>query len=160
MKPLFTAPLPWPPSVNSLYMQGKTHGQKFLTKKAKEYKKACFYLFQDEYEPIDQPLTAHLYLFPPTSHDRDVDNFTKAPLDALTQLGIIRDDSLIQDIHKYKCGKHPTITKGCFYIVLVPYEKPDLSSITQHVTDKLYAMDLDDEELLEYFVKPTTKKRR
>jgi crossover junction endodeoxyribonuclease RusA len=110
---------PWPPSVNSLYMQGKTHGQKFLTKKGKEYKRALHDLYSDdERYPFTVPIKISMDLIPPDSRNRDSDNYVKAVFDGLTQLGYIEDDSQIKQHTVNMWVKHPDFNKGLVIITM------------------------------------------
>lgn len=85
---------PYPPSVNTLYFQGKNHGQKFMSQKGKDYKKAISVLYRQQ-ETLTGKLEVFLDLYPPDNRVRDIDNYTKAVLDGLTQLDIVEDDSQI-----------------------------------------------------------------
>ena len=85
---------PYPPSVNTLYFQGKNHGQKFMSQNGKDYKKAISVLYRQQ-ETLTGKLEVFLDLYPPDNRVRDIDNYTKAVLDGLTQLDIVEDDSQI-----------------------------------------------------------------
>lgn len=112
---------PWPPSVNTMFYQGKNHGQKFKSKKAKQYSADMETLYKDESRVA---LTGHqevtLYLIPPDSRTRDGDNYVKAPLDALTQLGFVSDDSIVKIHHIVMCEKNTKYNKGMVIIELEP----------------------------------------
>lgn len=91
--------MPFPPSVNSMYMQGKNHGQKFPTKKLKEFQKEVTAQFSDDdREPYFDFVIVNLILYPPDKRTRDIDNYIKAPLDMLTKLRYIADDSQIVNL--------------------------------------------------------------
>lgn len=111
--------MPWPPSVNSLYMQGPKHGQKFLTKKGKEFKTLVHALYADsEREAIEGPLQVSLMFIPPDSRQRDLDNYIKATLDQLTYLNFIDDDSQIEVLAVSRAGKSDKLNKGAVLVTI------------------------------------------
>jgi crossover junction endodeoxyribonuclease RusA len=90
--------LPWPPTVNTYYSVVK--GRKILSKKGREYRLAVLRALIITRFPVGEPLHGDLdiemYLFPPDARKRDIDNYLKAPLDALTKAGLWGDDSQIK----------------------------------------------------------------
>lgn len=116
--------MPWPPSVNSLYFQGKTHGQKFLSKKGKEYKNTLHRLHSnDDLNPVTVPIKIRIEFFQPDNRTRDLDNYVKPILDGLKYLELIEDDSLVTTLLVIKHEKVSEFNKG---LVLV-YLKEDKS---------------------------------
>ena len=104
--------LPWPPSTNRVWRVGKTVGGcngNRLTKprvyKSEPYEKFLGTVFAtacDEKIPAvkKSPYYAvFIWLFPPSSTGRyDADNRAKAVLDALTKIGMWKDDSQVVEL--------------------------------------------------------------
>ncbi len=101
--------LPFPPTVNSYYGHTK-RGIKYITKNGKSFREACAEqcLHQNAYNlKLDYPLQVDVILYPPDKRQRDLDNYMKALLDALTLANVWEDDSLIDGltIHRGKLTK-------------------------------------------------------
>lgn len=124
----------FPPSVNTMYMQGKSHGQKFATKKLKEFKKSVKYLYPRQ-TPRKGPLAITLYLYPPDKRVRDLDNYIKASLDGLTHIGAIVDDCHIKSINAYMGKPIPRYNKGLVYIVVD--DGIDLDEYLHNISERL-----------------------
>lgn len=152
---------PFPPSVNTMYFQGKNHGQKFASGKAKAYKKMLQTLHAD---PERVPILGHLHvttlLVPPTTNRRDIDNFQKALLDGLTELNIIGDDSQIVELNTKILQKIPRYNRG---FAVITIRKLDISKLDilldmcKKAINKLFSSSgLSELEMLS-FIKPTKK---
>lgn len=95
--------LPWPPTVNSYYKVARS-GVRYLDKNvgifrdriAESISEQCPGLY------LDEPIFMEVYLFPPDKRKRDLDNYMKGLLDALTEAGLWEDDSLIHQLHIYR----------------------------------------------------------
>lgn len=151
---------PFPPSVNTMFFQGKNHGQKFLSKRAKEYKQALQALYADVARvPMHGDLEVQLYLVPPDARRRDVDNYLKAVLDGLTELNIIEDDSQIGMLNVRMLNKITRYNRG-FVIVQVLSLENEFEFYTG-VCDLSMKKEIDNgsnpDETLLYFIKPTKK---
>jgi crossover junction endodeoxyribonuclease RusA len=86
--------LPWPPTVNG-YWGTRRGGGKFRTRKAKAFRKAALQAIGDVDTHTDE--VAVLAVFnPPDSRTRDVDNYWKGLLDAMTSAGVWLDDSQVK----------------------------------------------------------------
>ena len=87
--------LPYPPSVNTYW--GFKGSQRFLTAKARQFKKDVFAAFvlseHKGFEAHRVSLTVHLHA--PDKRVRDIDNIAKPLLDALTQAGVFIDDAQV-----------------------------------------------------------------
>jgi crossover junction endodeoxyribonuclease RusA len=141
MKPINLI-FPYPPSVNTLYFQGPKHGQKFLSKKGKEYKQKLHYLYaDDERKPLECPIEVTILLIAPDRRERDIDNYSKALLDGLTDLKYIIDDSQIIDIHITKVDKLEKYNKGLAMIQIRDY------------TQRIYITDFEEEDPIAQFFK-------
>lgn len=104
---------PFPPSVNTLYFQGPKHGQKFLSKKGKEYKSTIRELYlDDDRKPMSGYLEVYIDLLLPDLRKRDIDNYEKAVLDSLVEINAIEDDSQVKKITVIDRGKCSDISKG------------------------------------------------
>jgi crossover junction endodeoxyribonuclease RusA len=53
-------------------------------------------------DTIDEPIFMEVYLYPPDRRKRDLDNYMKGLLDALTEAGLWTDDVLIDQLHIYR----------------------------------------------------------
>jgi crossover junction endodeoxyribonuclease RusA len=71
-----------------------------------------------------QPLAVTLRVHAPDRRARDLDNLPKALLDALTHAGLWEDDSLIDELHIFRCGP---IKGGCV-VVQVEYSMRELAA--------------------------------
>lgn len=89
--------LPFPPSVNQCYRsipRGKICTS-ILSKRGREYKERVGNLLEGDSKLLtDKKLLVNIKLFMPDRRRRDIDNYTKALLDALTGL-VWEDDSQI-----------------------------------------------------------------
>ena len=91
--------LPFPPSVNGYWRSYK--GRQILSKKAREYKKAVsLEMLKNGHsgKNIHKRLSVCLELYPPSRAKRDVDNYIKSTLDAITGTKFWTDDSIIDHL--------------------------------------------------------------
>jgi Holliday junction resolvase RusA-like endonuclease len=94
-KPSFCITLPYPPSVNSLYLNGK--GKARI--KTEKYKKwitesdAKALTLRHKFKQFTSPIIIRLQFKRPDQRTRDIDNLSKPILDFLTRYNIIIDDS-------------------------------------------------------------------
>ena len=101
--------LPWPPTVNDYY------GEKMVKRRRIRYIKAKGKRFRQEVEQavaeqsanlnLGEPLLVEVELYPPDNRRRDLDNYQKSLLDAITQAGVWEDDSLIDQLFIYRGNK-------------------------------------------------------
>lgn len=71
----------------------------YKSQEAKEWIKECMYLLMGKQRfPAEVRVTIHFYF----NRDRDIDNSLKALLDVLQEGIIIRNDSLVTEMHVYK----------------------------------------------------------
>lgn len=95
--PLVTYWLPWPPSVNNLFInrgRGRAPSERYTAWKAD----AAFALMKQGKRSLSGPVVFRVKVTPPDNRRRDLDNLLKAPLDLCVQHGVIQDDSLIRRI--------------------------------------------------------------
>lgn len=91
--------LEFPPTVNSYY--AKTQRGIYISKRGRAYRQtvadACGE--QNAYGlKLDITLSVDVILYPPDARTRDLDNYMKSLLDALTQAEVWKDDSLIDTL--------------------------------------------------------------
>jgi len=97
--------LPFPPTVNNYYT--KTQRGVFISQKGKKYRAEIEDAVQQQCGPLQLAgqLFLEVILFVPDKRRRDVDNYIKALLDALTHAGLWMDDSQIDQLHLYRGAK-------------------------------------------------------
>ena len=96
--------LPWPPSVNQCWRHIVIRGRSatLLSRKGREYREKVYEVFGDPMVAFDGRLRVSIDMYPPTRRVCDVDNYLKAPFDALTYAGVWRDDSQIDELHIHR----------------------------------------------------------
>lgn len=99
--------LPFPPSVNGLFAHGsvknkrtgKTCIRRFASKPYKAWQRQAWVYIKSARMPrIEGPVRVRIYLTPPSSARRDVDNYCKAILDALVENRVLVDDSQVHTL--------------------------------------------------------------
>ena len=95
--------LPWPPSVNKCWRHVVMGGRSatLLSREGREYRERVHDMLGDG-TPMDGRLRVSIDMYPPTRRVCDVDNYLKAPFDALTHAGVWRDDSQIDELHIHR----------------------------------------------------------
>jgi len=86
--------LPWPPTVNGYWGTSKT-GRKYLTTEGKLYRQAAIQAIGDVDTRTDRVGVIAIFS-PPDVRIRDVDNYWKGLLDAMTAAGVWVDDSQVK----------------------------------------------------------------
>ena len=86
--------LPWPPTVNG-YWGTRRNGGKFRTRKAKAFRAAALQAIGDIDTHCEDVAVIAMFS-PPDSRTRDVDNYWKGLLDAMTSAGVWLDDSQVK----------------------------------------------------------------
>lgn len=103
--------MPFPPSVNGYWRNFRN--RQIISAKGRAYRKNAIKSIKDQgwyEEGVSGRLKVVIHLHPPSSHRRDVDNYSKAPLDALSHAGFWIDDSQVKILtiemrNKIKGGK-------------------------------------------------------
>jgi crossover junction endodeoxyribonuclease RusA len=98
--------LPWPPSVNGYWRSFR--GRQIISKKGREYRKDILLLLSDmalSGENLKGRLAVSIALHPPTLRKYDIDNWCKAPFDALTHAEFWLDDEQIDKLSISKAEK-------------------------------------------------------
>ena len=91
--------LPFPPTVNSYYSAG--HGKvRYVSRAGKEFREKVFQDVREQASGIqlDGRLNVEVILHPPDRRTRDLDNYMKALLDAITHSGLWLDDEQIDQL--------------------------------------------------------------
>ncbi|WP_106478134.1 RusA family crossover junction endodeoxyribonuclease [Phytohalomonas tamaricis] len=90
--------LPFPPAVNNI--TAVVRGRKITSKRGREYRAAAVEMIQGQYRgsQIDGRLQVQITLVAPTRQKRDIDNYSKAVLDAITAAGVWDDDEQVDRI--------------------------------------------------------------
>ncbi|MEQ4874062.1 RusA family crossover junction endodeoxyribonuclease [Klebsiella oxytoca] len=95
--------LPFPPSVNSYWRapsKGPLKGRHLVSEAGRKFQKAARAAIIEQLRAVPKPSTAlaevHIVLYPPDQRRRDIDNYNKALLDALTYAGIWEDDNQVK----------------------------------------------------------------
>lgn len=105
--------LPWPPSVNHYWFQNGN--RRFIGKKGVDFRKAVAEAVAEQGKKLSGRLMVAISLFPPDKRRRDIDNPTKAVLDAMQHAGLFDDDEQID----YLSVQRMEIIKGGICKVVV-----------------------------------------
>jgi len=96
--------LPWPPSINHYWRRAtRRRGNKkipgmMLTEHGRAYKDQVALICvvaRIAHRRLDAHLSVDMVLYPPDNRRRDIDNYRKAPWDALTRAGVWIDDEQV-----------------------------------------------------------------
>ncbi|RLD02792.1 MAG: hypothetical protein DRI65_14205 [Chloroflexota bacterium] len=100
--------LPWPPTVNNYYKTARS-GHRYIDKSVREYREKVEKAINMQVPglTLTEGLFVEVYLYPPDARKRDLDNYMKGLLDALTIAKLWEDDSLIHQLHIYRGIKKP-----------------------------------------------------
>ncbi|EKN6164918.1 TPA: RusA family crossover junction endodeoxyribonuclease [Yersinia enterocolitica] len=97
--------LPFPPSVNSYWRapsKGPLAGRHLISVKGRQFRSEALACILEQLrrvpETITDPVAVAIVFYPPNLVRRDLDNFLKAPLDALTHAGVWADDSQVKKL--------------------------------------------------------------
>ena len=100
--------LPFPPTVNSYYT--KTQRGVYISKRGRTFRDEVAHACREQNIyglRLDQPLSMDVILYPPDARTRDLDNYMKALLDALTQAEVWTDDHIIDTLTAHRGAKTP-----------------------------------------------------
>lgn len=89
--------LPWPPSVNHYW--GQCGSRRFIKDKGVKFRAAVADQVAEVGKKLDGRLSVFVTLFPPNRQRRDIDNVSKALLDALQHAGCFDDDEQVDVLH-------------------------------------------------------------
>ena len=89
--------LPFPPTVNNLFVNSRRTGGRFPSKSYTAWQaEAALALAQQNYPAMKGPVSIVFTFGRPDRRRRDVFNYVKAPEDLLVKHGVIEDDSLVE----------------------------------------------------------------
>lgn len=131
VEPLADLFLPYPPSVNHLWLPvpfynarlRKWQAKLVLSPQGKAYQDEAFWMLKSQRTrqsqwPITGLLVSTIFIAPPDAARRDKDNLIKALWDSLTTAMVINDDSQIQELHLYS---EPPVRQGSVRVLLGAY---------------------------------------
>ncbi|HHR5906063.1 TPA: RusA family crossover junction endodeoxyribonuclease [Providencia alcalifaciens] len=111
--------LPFPPSVNTYWRHvGKNtliseNGRKFRANAIA----AVYEQLRKRPMAITGDVSVIVKMYPPTNHRRDIDNYLKAPFDALTHANVWKDDEQVKRVDMQWCE---VVKGGRFEIQIIP----------------------------------------
>lgn len=87
--------MPFPPSVNTV--TAVVRGRKITSAKGRQYRKEAVSSIAEQHTgpPLTGRLDVTVVLMPPDRRQRDIDNYSKACLDAITAAGVWGDDDQV-----------------------------------------------------------------
>lgn len=90
--------LPFPPSVNACWRN--INGKTLISAKGRAFRANAMAAVYEQLRKRPRAITEHVSvivkMYPPTNHRRDIDNYLKAPFDALTHANIWKDDDQVK----------------------------------------------------------------
>ncbi|WP_430442354.1 RusA family crossover junction endodeoxyribonuclease [Providencia huaxiensis] len=90
--------LPFPPSVNACWRN--INGKTLISAKGRAFRANAMAVIYEQLRKRPKAITEHVSvivkMYPPTNHRRDIDNYLKAPFDALTHANIWKDDDQVK----------------------------------------------------------------
>jgi crossover junction endodeoxyribonuclease RusA len=92
--------LPFPPSVNHYWRHrviGR-HASVYISADGMDFRREVVKAMQGLGYKLVSRLNVKIYLFPPDRRNRDLDNYAKGTLDALTHAGVWLDDGQIDEL--------------------------------------------------------------
>ena len=94
--------LPFPPTINNYYV--KTRNGQFISMKGKKFRAEAEAEVREQFpfSALDGSLLVEVILHMPDKRRRDLDNYMKPLLDALTLAGVWEDDSQIDQLAIYR----------------------------------------------------------
>jgi crossover junction endodeoxyribonuclease RusA len=91
--------LPYPPSVNGYWRTFR--GRQIISKRGREYRKHAIEVMKElslAGEMISERMHLSVVIHPPTLRKYDIDNWCKAPFDALTHAKFWKDDEQVDSL--------------------------------------------------------------
>lgn len=90
--------LPFPPAVNNI--TAAVRGRKITSKRGRQYREDAVRQISAQFNgaPLTARLSVKLVLIPPCRRKRDIDNYSKAALDAITAAGVWVDDEQVDQL--------------------------------------------------------------
>ncbi|WP_265494998.1 RusA family crossover junction endodeoxyribonuclease [Providencia heimbachae] len=92
--------LPFPPSVNACWRN--INGKTLLSTKGRAFRANALAAVYEQLRKRPKAITEHVSvivrMYPPTKRRMDIDNYLKAPFDALTHAGVWKDDVQVRHV--------------------------------------------------------------
>ncbi|PYZ59983.1 MULTISPECIES: RusA family crossover junction endodeoxyribonuclease [Providencia] len=111
--------LPFPPSVNACWRT--VRGTMIISEKGRAFRAnaiaAVYQQLRKRPVAIEENVSVIVKMYPPTNHRRDIDNFLKAPFDALTYANVWKDDKQVRHVDIRWCE---VVKGGRFEIEIRP----------------------------------------
>lgn len=112
--------LPFPPSVNACWRN--INGKTLISAKGRAFRANAAAAIYEQLRKRPKAITEHVSvivkMYPPTKHRRDIDNYLKAPFDALTHAGVWNDDDQVKHADITWCE---VVKDGRFEIEIRPF---------------------------------------
>ncbi|MEQ4664505.1 RusA family crossover junction endodeoxyribonuclease [Providencia rettgeri] len=112
--------LPFPPSVNACWRN--INGKTLISAKGRVFRANAMAVIYEQLRKRPKAITEHVSvivkMYPPTNHRRDIDNYLKAPFDALTHANIWKDDDQVKHADITWCE---VVKGGRFEIEIRPF---------------------------------------
>ncbi|MCW2255117.1 crossover junction endodeoxyribonuclease RusA [Providencia alcalifaciens] len=90
--------LPFPPSVNACWRT--VRGTMIISEKGRRFRANAIAAVYEQLRrrpiAITENVSVVVKMYPPTNHRRDIDNYLKAPFDALTYANVWKDDDQVK----------------------------------------------------------------
>lgn len=113
--------LPFPPSVNACWRN--VNGRTLISEKGRKFRRSAIVAIYEQLKrkpiAITEPVSVKVKMYPPTNHKRDIDNYLKAPFDALTHANIWKDDDQVKRVEMEWCE---VVKGGRFEITISLHE--------------------------------------
>ncbi|OAT54005.1 RusA family crossover junction endodeoxyribonuclease [Providencia heimbachae] len=97
--------LPFPPSVNACWRN--VNGKTLISAAGRKFRANAIAAVYEQLRKIPtaitEPVSVIVKMYPPTRQRRDIDNYLKAPFDALTHAGVWRDDDQVKRVEMEWC---------------------------------------------------------
>ena len=99
--------LPFPPAVNNI--TAVVRGRKITSQRGRQYRADAVARIKEQYRGpvLAGRLAVKLVIIPPCRRKRDIDNYSKAALDAITAAGVWQDDSQVDQLTIIRGEKAP-----------------------------------------------------
>lgn len=105
--------LPFPPSTNTYWRHVVVNRKPrtLISASGRKFRTDVIWLCRSQKacKQLSQPLAVNIQLYPPDRKRRDLDNYNKALLDALTHAGVYLDDS---QINRLSIARGPVLKGG------------------------------------------------
>lgn len=113
--------LPFPPSVNTYWRHvGKNT---LISEKGRKFRANAIAAVYEQLRKRPMAITSDVSvivkMYPPTNHRRDIDNYLKAPFDALTHANVWKDDEQVKRVDMEWCE---VVKGGRFEITISLHE--------------------------------------